>query len=97
MPNGRSEKRIARAVSVEVWLQDETALVERALSENVCAHGARVLMARRLWPGQHVLLTSPEEGVRSRARVIYCQRVAESKFAIGLELLGRLEPWAKPY
>jgi hypothetical protein len=46
MSNGRSEKRIARAVTVEVCFQDETMLKERTLTENVSAHGARVLMQR---------------------------------------------------
>jgi hypothetical protein len=64
MSNGRSERRIARTVSVEVCLQDEPTPGERALTENVCAHGARVLVDRKLPPGQHVLIKSPKEGIR---------------------------------
>jgi hypothetical protein len=97
MSNGRSERRIARTLSVEVCLQDETMLSERTLTENVSAHGARVFIERRLQPGQQVLVSSPKEGVSSRARIVYCQRVAESKFAVGLELPGRMELWARPY
>jgi hypothetical protein len=97
MSNGRSEKRIARTVSVEVCLQDEPKLNERMLTENVSAHGARVFMERKLQPGQQVLVSSPKEGVRSQARIVYCQRVSEKRFAVGLELPGRVEPWAKPY
>ncbi len=97
MSSGRSEKRIARALSVEVWLEDETKLNERTLTENVSAHGARVFMERRLQPGQQVLVSSPKEGVRSPARIVYCQRVSERRFAVGLELPGRVEPWARPY
>jgi hypothetical protein len=84
-------------MSVEVCVQDETKLNERTLTENVSAHGARVLMQLRLQPGQRVLVNSPNEGVRSQARIVYCQRVSERKFAVGLELSGRVEPWAKPY
>jgi PilZ domain-containing protein len=97
MSNGRSEKRIARTVSVEVCLQDEPKLNERILTENVSAHGARVLMERKLQPGQQVLVSSPKEGVRSQARIVYCQRVSERGFAVGLELSGRVELWAKAY
>ncbi len=61
MSNGRSEKRIARTVSVEVCLQDEPKLNERMLTENVSAHGARVFMERKLQPGQQVLVSSPKE------------------------------------
>jgi hypothetical protein len=84
-------------MSVEVCVQDETKLNERTLTENVSAHGARVLMQLRLQPGQRVLVNSPNEGVRSQARIVYCQRVSERKFAVGLELSRRVEPWAKPY
>jgi hypothetical protein len=84
-------------VSVEVCLQDEPTPGERALTENVCAHGARVLVDRKLPPGQHVLIKSPKEGIRSEGRIVYCQPVAESTFAVGLELSGRVELWARSY
>jgi hypothetical protein len=97
MSSGRSEKRIARTVSVEVCLQDEPKLNERMLTENVSAHGARVFMERKLQPGRQVLVTSSKEGVHLQARIVYCQRVSASSFAVGLELSGRVEPWAKSY
>jgi len=97
MSNGRSEKRIARTVNLEVCLQDEPKLNESMLTENVSAHGARVLVEQKLQPGQRVLVNSPKEGVRSHARIVYCHRVSEGRFAIGLELSGRVELWAKAY
>ena len=72
-------------------------LKERTLTENVSAHGARVLVERELRPGQDVLVSSPKEGVRSQAQIAYCQRVEESRFAVGLELSGRVELWTRPY
>jgi hypothetical protein len=72
-------------------------LRERTLTENVSAHGARVLIERKLEPGQLVLISSPKEGVWSQAQIVYCQRVAESGFAAGLELSGRVELWGRPY
>jgi len=98
MSSGRSEKRVARIVSVEVCLQqDEAKLNERTLTENVSAHGARVLMEQKLQPGERVLVNSTKEGMRLQARIIYCQRVSEGRFAVGLELSNRVEQWAKPY
>jgi hypothetical protein len=96
MSNGRSEKRIARTVNLEVCL-DELTLNESMLTENVSAHGARVLVEQKLQPGQRVLVNSPKEGVRSHARIVYCHRLSEGRFAIGLELSGRVELWAKAY
>ena len=68
-------------------------LKERASTENVSAHGVRVLMKRKLQPGQHVLVISYQEHVRSQARFVYCQPLAERKFAVGLELSVRVD-WA---
>jgi hypothetical protein len=97
MSNGRSEKRIARMVSLEVCLQNEPRLNERMLTENVSAHGARVFMKRKLQSGQQVQVSSSKEGVRLQARIVYCQRVSASSFAVGLELSGRVELWARSY
>jgi hypothetical protein len=97
MSNGRSEKRIAKTMKVEVCLADEPTLKEKTLTENVSAHGVRVLVQRRLSPKQQAVVISPNEGVSSRAKVVYCQRVAENRFAVGLELSGRVESWAASY
>jgi PilZ domain len=97
MTNGRSEKRISRMMTVEVYVPAETKLNEKTLTENVSAHGARVLLQLKLEPGQRVVVSSPNEGVSSQARIVYCQRVSERKFAVGLELSRRAEPWAKAY
>jgi hypothetical protein len=70
---------------------------EAALAENVSAHGVRVLLERKWQPGQWVLVSSPKEGVRSQAKIVYCQRVAENRFAVGLELSRRVELWTRPY
>jgi len=62
VPTGRFEKRTARAVTVEIRPEDEGMPEERTLTENVSAHGARVLMERKWRPGQHVMVISPKEG-----------------------------------
>ncbi len=67
------------------------------LTENVSAHGARVFMERKLRAGQQVLVSLPKEGLQSQARIVYCQRVSEKRFAVGLELTRRVELWSKAY
>jgi hypothetical protein len=96
VPTGRSEKRIARAVAVEICLEDEAMHKERVSTENVSAHGVRVLISRKLSPGQHVLVIFPRESVRSPGQVVYCQHLTERKFAVGLELSVRVD-WARTY
>jgi hypothetical protein len=97
MTNGRSEKRMSIEVPIEVCLPDEPKLRGRMLTENVSAHGARVFVERELQPGQQVVIESPKDGARSEAKIVYCRRLSDGKFAVGLELFERLEPWAKPY
>jgi hypothetical protein len=97
MSNGRSEKRIAKTVSVEVFVPDDAERKERTFTENVSAHGVRVLVHRQLRPKQQAVVFSQTEGVWSRAKVIYCQRVSENQFAVGLELSTSVKMWASPY
>jgi len=52
---------------------------------------------QKLQPGLQVLISSPGEVVWSQARIVYCQRVSKERFAVGLELAGRVESWAKSY
>ncbi len=71
-------------------------LRERTQTENVSPHGVRVL-AEQVWrPRERVLVISPKEGVRSRGQIVYCHCLAKSRFAVGLELSVRVEPWASP-
>ena len=97
MSKGRSERRIAKTLILEVCLQGDPRLNERTVTENVSAHGARVFMERNLQPGQQVLVSSPHGDVHSQARVVYCQYVSQRRFAVGLELSRRVELWAKAY
>ena len=97
MSNGRSERRIAKTVKLEVSLLDNPKEKERTLTENVSAHGARVLMQRKLQPLQRAVVTSPNEGVWASASVVYCQRLSENSFAVGLELSSRVDSWSNPY
>jgi hypothetical protein len=76
---------------------DEPTLKEKTLTENVSAHGVRVLTHLKFRPKQQAVVISTNEGVWSRAKVVYCQAVAENRFAVGLELTGRVEPWSTAY
>src|SRR3979490_1257382 len=97
VPAGRFEKRVAKAVTVEILPVDEGMPKERTrtLTENVSPPGARVLMEREWRPGQQVVVISPKEGVRARGQIVYCELLAKSRFAVGLELSVRVESWGK--
>src|SRR5256885_3158643 len=97
VPTGRIEKRIARAVTVEIRPEDEGMPKERTLTENVSPHGARVLMEREWRPGQQVMVISPREGVRALGQIVYCELLAECRFAVGVEMAVRGESGGKSY
>jgi hypothetical protein len=96
VPTGRYEKRIERAVTVEVLRLDQSQLNVRTVTENVSPRGARIVADCHCAAGKHVLVTASEEGVKSLARVVYCERLESTRFAIGLHLVVRVEEWGKP-
>jgi len=97
VPNGRSDRRITKEAVVELARPDASQLREMAIAQNVSARGMRVATEDVWLPGDPVLLSSPESGVRTQARVVYCQRVENNRFAVGLELLAPLGKCTKPH
>ena len=91
VPTGRFEKRIARAMPLEIRPENEGMSTEKTMTENVSPHGARVLMDREWRPGQHVMVIFPQEGVRAPGQIVYCEHLGENRFAVGLEL-GTVRP-----
>jgi PilZ domain len=96
-PNRRSDRRITKEVVVELARPDASQLREMAIAQNMSARGMRVATEDVWFPGDPVLLRSPESGVRTQARVVYCQRVENNRFAVGLELSAPLGEWTKPH
>ena len=94
--SGRYEKRTPRAVPIDVLRLGESQLNVRTVTENVSPRGVRIVTDWNCAPGKHVLLTAPEEGVKSLARVVYCQPLESTKFAVGLQLVVRVEEWGRP-
>lgn len=69
----RPERRIARAVAVQLSTIDGSPLAEKTFTENVSPHGARVVTKQRWRPEERVLPKSLESDFQSQARVVYCQ------------------------
>lgn len=98
VPTGRLEQRIAKTEAVMLLHLDQSPIAKvEALTENVSPRGARVLTDSVCAPGQPVCLDALEERLKLMARVVYCQRLHEGKFAVGLQLDVRAEwPRQKP-
>jgi hypothetical protein len=94
--DGRIEKRLH--TSVPVYLASPRDPVgERALTENVSPHGARIISKSSWRPGEEPLIT-PLTGEKKSAefpqvgRVIYC-KPAGDRFYLGVEFRTRTIKW----
>jgi PilZ domain len=93
VPVGRSEKRIAKKTTVELARPDVPQIRETAFAQNLSGRGMQVTTESFWRPGDHVLLT--ESGLRIQARVVYCHRLENNSFCVGLELLDPPEERTK--
>ena len=84
-------------MTLEISPENEGMPNEKTLTENVSPHGARVLMDREWRPGQHVMVIFPQEGLRAPGHIVYCEHLAENRFAVGLVLSVEVALWGKSY
>lgn len=96
VPTGRLEPRIAKTEPVMLLHLDQFPIAKvEAFTENVSPRGARVITDSVCAPGQLVCLDAMEERLKLTARVVYCQRLDEEKFAVGVQLDVRAEKWQR--
>jgi hypothetical protein len=82
---GRIEKRIRLAVPVQISSLGNPSAIERTTTENVCSVGVRVLSQAAKELNERLLVRSLAGDLRSLARVVYCQRLPDGRFGIGLQ------------
>lgn len=85
----RKEKRNSQKLQLLLSSAAESQLTEPASTENVSPHGLRVRTDRPWEPNTRVLVKSSEGEFLAYARVVYCQTLPASMFALGLNLLVR--------
>jgi len=91
---GRREKRTPMEVPVVLSLPNKNPYKERTLTENVSPRGLRAVTKRTWQPGTRLLVTFDREGIQGPARVVYCQRLANDRFAVGLALSAQMKQWS---
>lgn len=89
----RIQKRNAATVALQVSSAKQPFITELAFTENISLHGVRVVTERAWNPGERVIVKSYHGSIQSRARVIYCHRLAKVRYAIGLELHSAVGTW----
>jgi hypothetical protein len=93
--SGRMERRlpIILVVRLAVARRAGTDGEERTYTDNVSAHGARVFSTQPLQPDDEILVTPVNEETVC-ANVIYCQRLADDRYGIGVKFQGRTVTWS---
>ena len=89
----RVEKRIPMEIPVLIDGHRRAPGSESTFTENVSAHGARVVSVRRWEQGEPLTFASRTGEFRSSARVAYCQPLQSDGFAIGVEFLEPKGRW----
>jgi hypothetical protein len=79
---------------VQLSSMDEPLVSELGSIENVSPQGARVATERSWNTGSLVLVKSAQGDLWARARVVYCQAVNRSEFAVGLDFFFMTVEWA---
>ena len=91
MSSGRSEKRTPIELAVVLSSLNERPFEERAFTENLSSRGLRAITKRMWQPGDRFLVSFGAEAIPGTARVVYCQRLANNRFAVGLALSAQMQ------
>jgi hypothetical protein len=90
----RVQKRAPATVALQITSAKQPFITELAFTENVSLCGVRVVTERAWKPGERVVVKSFHGTIQSQAKVIYCSRLAEARYAVGLELGSAVGKWA---
>jgi hypothetical protein len=91
--SGRIEKRIDVALPLQISTLLDPDTAERTTTENVCSLGMRILTGHARELNERLMITSLKDNMRRLARVVYCQRLADGHFAVGLQFQGSALKW----
>lgn len=95
MRSGRLERRTRLAIPVRISSLKEPSAGERSTTENVCSLGLRVLVRRAREMNERLLIKSADGQLEADARVVYCERLRDGRFALGLEFNGETANWLR--
>jgi hypothetical protein len=93
--SGRMERRlpIILIVRLAVARSAGTDGEERTYTDNISAHGARVFSKQPLQPDDEIMVTPVNEEAVC-GNVVYCQRVGDNLYGIGVKFQDRTVTWS---
>jgi hypothetical protein len=95
MRSGRLEKRTRLAVPVRITSLKDPSACERSTTVNICSLGIRVLVRHARELNERLLIKSADGELQTDACVVYCERLVDGRFALGLEFRGEVANWVK--
>lgn len=87
---GRSEKRKPIELAAVLSRVSQGSYKESTFTENKSSHGLRVITKKTWRPGARLLVSFAADDVGEDASVVYCQRLGNKKFAVGLALSAKV-------
>ena len=92
-PTGRIERRLPIIVVVRLApLISSSADGEKTFTDNISPHGARIFSKQSWHPGDVVRVTPLNAGA-AWGKVVYCQKLAEHRFGVGVRFSDRPVLW----
>jgi hypothetical protein len=91
--SGRIEKRIRLEVPVQISSLKDPGATERTTTENVCSLGMRILSQRFRASDERLMISSLIGDLRTLAEVVYCQRLPDGRFGVGLRFQRQPVNW----
>ena len=93
---GRMEKRLPISIVVSLThVRDQPVNgIELTYTENVSAHGARVISKRNWQPGEVAQVAPLKDESTIRAKVVYCQKLQDDRYCVGLNFNGSPVTWS---
>ena len=93
--SGRLEKRIRLVAPVEISSLLNPAATERTTMENFCPLGIRILTQRARELNERLWVRLMDGDLRALACVVYCQRLPDGRFGVGLQFQGQAVNWSR--
>ena len=91
--SGRLEKRVQLSLPVRLSNPYDASSTERTTTENVCSLGMRVFTRKARELNERLMISSIVGDLRALARVVYCQRLPDGRFVIGIQFQGQSVDW----
>ena len=91
--SGRLEKRMQLSLPVQISSLHDPSTTERTTTENVCSLGMRVLTQKAREFNERLMIRSLVGDLRASARVVYCHRLPDGRYGVGIQFQGQPVSW----